>query len=92
MKFTNYAELIARVACLLADMGIPYTVHTLWDGAQLQFPWSCGDVACHFGTRGGHYGYVETYRFPWDNDDVSMLTPEEAAARIAAEYFKTKEE
>ncbi len=92
MMFTNYAELIARVARLLADMGVPYTVHSIWEGAQLRFPWSCGDVACHAGTYGSRSGYVETYQFSWDNDDVSILTPEEAAARIAAECFETKEE
>lgn len=92
MEFVNYAERIARIAHLLAEMGVPYTVHSIWNGAQLRFPWSCGDVACHAGTYGSRDGYVETYEFSWDKGDVSMLTPEEAAARIAAEYFETKEE
>jgi hypothetical protein len=30
---------------------------------------------------------VETYQFPWDEGDVSVLTPEECAKRII-DYYK----
>jgi hypothetical protein len=35
-------------------------------------------MACHAGTFGHTDSYVESYQFPWDNDDVSVLEPEEA--------------
>lgn len=87
-----YFESIARVARLLAELGVPYTYRNIFDGAQLLFPWSMGDVACHHGTFGCEDGFVETYQFSFDSDDVSVMSPEEAAARIATEYFDTMEE
>ena len=78
---------IAKTASLLQEMDVPFTIKKIWDGYQLRFGWCEGDVACHSGTYGSLEGFVETYCFPWDEDDVSMLTPEEAAAKISAYYY-----
>ena len=72
----------------LCDAGVPYEPRALFEGWQLRFPWTRGDVACHLGTYGHANGFVETYQFPWDEGGVSMLTPEECANKIIAYYTK----
>ena len=47
-----------------------------------------GRKSCHETTYGSNYGYVETYRFPWDDDDTSMLMPEEAVDKIVQLYIE----
>ena len=78
----NYEDRIDFIAICLSTMGIPYEKRPIYEGWQLLFPWTCGDVAVHDGTYGAKCGMMETYEFPWDEDDVSELTPEEAADRI----------
>lgn len=88
----NYKGYIFYLACLLNLLDVPNRFNECYDGAQLRFDWHIGDVACHSGTYGANQGKVETYEFPWDNGDVSVLTPQEAAARIANLYYELKEE
>lgn len=80
----TYAERINMIAAALAEAAVPYEIHEIYEGWQLRFGWCYGDVAVHDYTYGAKSGYVETYKFPWDDGDVSMLTPEEAAERIIA--------
>lgn len=75
---------------LLYNANVPYEFRLLYEGWQLRFSWDEGDVACHNGTYGNAAGLVETYQFPWDNGDVSMLTPEECAERIITYYNEIK--
>lgn len=82
----TYAERITFITLILGFLKIPYTVNELWDGWQIRFPWCEGDVAAHRGTYGAANGKVESYQFPWDDDDVTVLTPREAAIKIIA-YF-----
>lgn len=77
-----YANAINEVIRDLIPAGVLFTVKPIYDGMQIRFPWCDGDVACHKGTYGSNDGCVETYCFPWDGGDVSMLTPEEAADHI----------
>ena len=83
----NYAESIIIIAALLDKNEVPYSINKIWEGWQLRFPWTRGDVACHAHTYGNTTGHVETYEFPWDEGDVSMLKPEAAAEKII-NYFK----
>lgn len=89
----TYAEIIIRIAAALdaADTPIPYTICPCWEGWQLRFPWCEGDVAVHDGTYGARANKVETYRFPWDRDDVSCLTIDEAITRIQIFYNMCKD-
>ena len=82
----NYYERISFIKNILDSLHIPCSMNELWEGYQLRFPWCEGDVAAHEGTYENRYGKVESYCFPWDDDDVSVLTPEEAAIKIIALY------
>ena len=82
----NYYERISFIKSILDSLHIPCSMNELWEGYQLRFPWCEGDVAAHDGTYGAKTGKVESYCFPWDNDDVTVLTPEEAAIKIIALY------
>ena len=84
----TYNERIAALSDKLDTYGIPNEVNDSWDGAQIRFPWHIGDVACNRHTKGANSGYVETFRFPWDNGGTTMLTPEEAIDKIVQFYIK----
>jgi len=88
----TYNERIAAMSDKLDFYGIPNEVNDCWGGAQIRFPWTIGDVACHEYTSGSENGYVETYQFPWDEEDVSALTPEETVDRIIQLYIKRMKE
>lgn len=74
----EYAKPILELANLCTKKDIPFTLNVIWDGLQIRFPWHPGDMACHAGTYGHTDGCVESYQFPWDNGDVSVLEPEVA--------------
>lgn len=78
MIIPEYAKPILELANLCTKKDIPFTLNIIWDGLQIRFPWHSGDMACHAGTYGHTSGCVESYQFPWDNGDVSVLEPEEA--------------
>ena len=83
----KYLKPIFTIAEALASADIPFEFHDCYDGAQLRFPWSEGDIVCHSGSYGSHSGRrVESYQFPWDNGDVTMLTIEEAIEKISNYY------
>lgn len=75
----TYEKAINTVISALVYNQIPFTVHAIYEGLQLRFPWCEGDIACHEGTYGSALGHVESYEFPWDEGDVTELTPQEAA-------------
>ena len=82
----NYYERISFIKSILDSLHIPCSMNGCWEGWQLRLPWCEGDVAAHNGTYENDRGMVESYQFPWDDDDVSVLTPEEAAIKIIALY------
>ena len=82
----TYFERICLIVSVLETLGIPYSTNKIFDGWQIRFPWCNGDVCCHYGTYGAEDGMVKSFRFPWDNDDVSVLTPEKAATLIVSLY------
>lgn len=89
IKTDEYMDRINTIAQICAEHGVPYVTRKLWEGGQIRFPWCAGDVACHDAIYGYNDGMVESYEFPWDEGDVSVLTPEEAGARIVEYYNKT---
>lgn len=84
-----YIENILTLANLCTAKKVPFTLNLCHDGLQIRFPWCVGDVVCHSASFGSYDGCVETFRFPWDEDDVTILLPEEAAIRIADYYRHT---
>lgn len=86
---TKYFETINYISALLTLFSIPHNLISLYDGWQLTFSWCKGDVACHSGTYGSNQYKVETYCFPWDEGDVTMMSSAEAAIRIANHYINT---
>ena len=87
----NYELVINELALELAAVGVPYEINECWDGWQLRFPWCNGDVVIHSGSYEHSAGKVESYCFPWNDDDVTALSVDAAAALIIGYYeFKTR--
>ena len=89
-NYVNYTKIILEIADRLTSYQVPFSIKLLYGGAQLRFPWHKGDIICHERSYGHELGMVESFEFPWDEDDVSVLTPNEAVERIVAEYFTFK--
>ena len=85
-KMKNYFERISFIKSVLDSLQIPCAMNELCGGYQLRFPWCEGDVSAHKSTYGNRNGMVESYCFPWDDGDISILTPEEVAIKIIALY------
>ena len=76
-------ELIDTLSDLLIANNIPHDVHKgPADGWQITFDWCDGDVVCSWGT----FHILESYRFPWDKDDVTRTNPE-TMARMIFNYY-----
>lgn len=88
----EYINPILDLALILRAAKVPFTFHTLYEGAQLRFPWCDGDVICHEHSYGSDHGAVETYQFPWDEGDVSVMSPSQAGAGIITHYNEKMEE
>lgn len=85
----TYKERIDLIATCLSRLNIPFEMRSLYEGWQILCPWADNaDVAAHDGTYGTARGMVESYGFPWDEGDVSVLTPEEAADRIIVYWYQ----
>ena len=88
----TYYSVINNIKTALDAAGVPCTLHAIYNGYQLHFPWCKGDIACHAGTYGAKHSNVESYCFPWDDFDVTELTPTEAIVRIIKYYNYLKGE
>ena len=86
----NYLHTINCVTHALYILGVPYEMNPmpLLHGYALTFCWTTGDVVCNEGSKGSEHNMVETIGFPWDAGDVTAMTPQEAAARIACYFFE----
>ena len=78
-------EKISALYIYLTACGIPCDIVDSYEGSQLRFDWCKGDIACHAGTG----NQLETYRFPWDGDDVTRMPLVEAKLRITYYYIET---
>ena len=69
-------------------MGLAYRGNN-FEQIQFKFPWCDGDVIMYpcDCTEVEETHFVESYSFPWDEDDVTRDYPEEIAWRIIAYYF-----
>lgn len=84
---SKYATPILTLANALSNKGIPHTINIIFDGLQIRFPWDSGDLVCHNFSYGCEAGMVESYGCPWDGDDVSCLSVDEALTAIADWYY-----
>lgn len=84
----GYAMCIRQLQFELSVNHIPFYIRMHGYGLQLLFPWCAGDVACTEFTYNSTWGYVESYRFPWDDEihDVTVENPYEMAKRIIDLY------
>lgn len=85
-------EFLENLPPILAGLiieGVIFRYRPLLDGWQLIFEWCNADVACHSGTYGNLEGFVESYGFPWDENDTSMLSPETFTEKVV-EYWREK--
>ena len=72
---------------LCAHLEIPIKkIYYTMNGFIVTFENSEGDAALHDGTYGHERCYWETYKFPWDEDDVSVHTTEELLL-LLNEYY-----
>ena len=85
-----YKATIDKLAAELDTYSVPYTRNRIFDGEQLRFPWCEGDVVCHGGSYGSNNSQVESYHFPWDDDDVTKLQVSDAASLIYTYYVHLK--
>lgn len=79
----KYFTILSAIANKLAQENIPFILEPCNDGWRLVCPWADGaDIAVNRFTFGSSKGRVESYKFPWDNGDVSILESEEAFRKI----------
>ena len=85
----SYLTACTDLANFLTAARVPFKVEQMFDGFKFTFPWYKGDCIIHRGSYQHRFGMLESYRFPWDNGDVSTHTAA-AMAALLAQYFKEK--
>lgn len=85
----NYYHIISLMGEAFAEQEIPFTINPCHDGYQIRFPWCKGDIAMHSFTIGATEGKVETYQFPWDGGDVTVMSPLNAVLTVIG-YYETR--
>ena len=81
-----YSAAIGMLEGMLEREDVPYKQNKIWDGYQLTFPWTGGDVVCHNGSYNSAWGHVESMGFPWDDEDVTEDDVGSMAQRIINLY------
>lgn len=87
---SKFANTILTLTKFLSERDIPYTLHICWDGLQVCFPWNDGDLICHSGSYGHDKNMVESMGCPWDEDDVTSLSIEDALEKITNWYSEVR--
>lgn len=86
---TAIEELVFHLDIMLVPHGEIETMEVS-HGYQIHFPWTAGDVAINDWTYHSDDGYVESWRFKFDDGDVTFKMPAEMAALVKAEYIEWK--
>lgn len=84
---TTFYERIVLIHYACKKHNIPSAMRRCYDSWQIVFPWCDGDIASNSETFGNSKQMVESYQFPWDRGDVSVLTVDDAIQKIIALYF-----
>lgn len=87
---TKFANTILTLANSLTERNIPHTININLDGLQIRFPWNGGDLICHSGSYGHNEDMVESMGCPWDIDDVTSLSVEDALEKITNWYAEVR--
>lgn len=87
-----YQSATAVLSAILTRENIPHEVISLHGGFQIRFPWCYGDVVCHSFSYGNKWGEFESYGFPWDEEDVTVLSISDAVTKIIKYYHDTNPE
>lgn len=85
----NYLHLMNKLSDKLDKLGVPHNPVSefKFSGYKMTFPWTTADVVCHDNSYNSDT-CVESYRFDFDNGDVTYDSPERIAELIAKEYKK----
>ena len=86
----QYYENINLIARFCDKVNIPYSLNSLFDGLQICFPWTQGDIACHSGTT-RPFICVESFRFPWDGDDITVESPSKMCVRLLKHWHEKQD-
>ena len=82
----NFAHNILQIANALSECGIPFSLNTISDGMQIQFPWIEADIVCHSFSYGSEFDRVESMGFPWDKGDVTSMKVDTAIRLVKILY------
>lgn len=85
-KTPYFISITAKMMELLHSYDIPFTVGPCFDGFQFRFPWTEGDCIIHSFSHSHNHGYIETYNFIWDDDNISIWKIEEIIPLLYALY------
>ena len=88
MTHTEFYAAIKEFTLLLVRNEIPFSYAPFRDGGQWKFKNFEGDIAIHSGTYYCDEGYLESYRMPWDNGDVSVYYPADMVHLLLGEEPK----
>lgn len=86
----DFANPILTLSNQLTVRNISHTLNVIWDGLQIRFPWNNGDLVCHSGSYGHNFGNLESMGCPWDDEDVSCISPKEALDYIVKWYAENE--
>lgn len=89
MTTKDFAKTIFSISLELSVLGVPNTIEECWDGCKISFPWCEGNIAMHSWTHGSEDGCVESYKFPWDEGDATILHPETAVKFIQRHWLES---
>ena len=80
MEVNNaYTKTVMELLPILNFFNIKHEVERLYDGYKILFDdFPGGDAIVHMWSS----GYVETYGMPWDDGDVTTMTPQELVMRL----------
>ena len=92
LKRIKYANVMNDIELALFHSNIEYTQHSLHGGYQLRFPWCDGDVVIHDRSGKSADGKVESFGFPWDVGEISIMTPKLFVEYIRNYYRQIKQE
>lgn len=95
-KKERYQKEGERFKELAKTRDIPkWHMHDWFDGVQIRFKDIEGDAICNsctYTNEAENQSLWETYRFPWDNGDVTVMTTEELLDKLEELQKKRREE
>lgn len=84
----TYFDVVSRIVKIFNLWEIPYIVESAryGGGYVLAFPWTKGVIAIDDLVCDDDITNVETAFFPWDNDDITLMSDYEATCKVIELY------